>query len=453
MTEDSTMRRDEEITAQSEVQEEYQSMEELLRDDTRLQDIKNGAIVTGIVENISDSGVLVNIGAKSEGIIPLDEIDKNEKLSIGDNIYVYVTDNGNRSGNIMLSKKKADYEKAWRDIIGAYENNTTLMVMVNERVNGGLVVNLGIRGFLPASHVATRNINAISRFVGQSIPIKIVEIDRHKKRVVVSHKKAVEEEKNSRRDATVASLEEGQIRRGVVRRVTDYGAFIDLGGIDGLLHVTEMSWGRINHPSDVLKAGQKIDIVVLKYDTESDKISLGLKQILPDPWQHIDEIFTVGEEVNGTITRLVPFGAFVAFDNGIEGIIPTSELSDDKVNKPSDVVSAKQKVLVKIINIRPEERRMTLSLRQVVKNEEDSEVSTYLQQHVGSGGMATIGSIFSDVFGANDDAQDNEENNTVDEVEVEVETVAEISSEEVIETEAEETEVVETAEEETKEAE
>jgi len=432
MTNDSTMKQDDlEVTAQQEV-EEYQSMEELLRDDTRLNNFKNGAIVTGVVENISDTGVLVNIGAKSEGIIPQDEIDKHEKLAIGETIYVYVTDNGSRSGNIMLSKKKADYEKAWRDIMDAYENNKTLTVMVSERVNGGLVVNLGIRGFLPASHVATRNINALSRFVGQAIPIKIVEIDRHKKRVVVSHKQAIDEEKKVRRDATVATLEEGQIRRGIVRRVTEYGAFIDLGGIDGLLHVTEMSWGRINHPSDVVKAGQKIDIVVLKYDPETDKISLGLKQILPDPWQHIDELFSVNEEVEGVITRLVPFGAFVAFDNGIEGIIPTAELSDEKIGKPADVVSVKQRVHVKIINIRAQERRMTLSLRQVVRNEEDSDVSTYMNQTVEAEGMATIGSLLSDVFANNDDDQEVAEEVT----EAAEEIVEEPVAEEVAEVEA-----------------
>ena len=199
---------------------------------------------------------------------------------------------------------------------------------------------------------------------------------------------------------TVTTLEEGQIRRGVVRRVTDYGAFIDLGGIDGLLHVTEMSWGRVNHPSDIVKPGQKIDVMVLKYDPDNEKISLGLKQILPDPWQHIAEFYQVGDEVDGLVTRLVPFGAFVALDHGIEGIIPNAELADHRIRKPDDVVAVNQKVRVKIVNLRPNERRMTLSLRQVPSDHEDADVSNYADTQRQVYGSMTIGEMLGDVFNA-----------------------------------------------------
>ena len=375
----------------------YQSMEELLEQEVGFLGLKMGDIVIGTVERIDEHGALVNVGAKSEGLVPPEELGaRNNEINVGDEIAVYVVDNGSR-GNIILSKKKADYERAWHSIIQAFEEGDTLTAMVIDRVKGGLVVDLGMRGFLPASHVATKNINALDRFVGQSIRLKVIEVDRARKRVVVSQKRAVEDEKKVRRDQTVTTLEEGQIRRGVVRRVTDYGAFVDLGGIDGLLHVTEMSWGRVGHPSDIVKPGQKIDVMVLKYDVDNEKISLGLKQILPDPWQHIDQFYTVGDEVDGTVTRLVPFGAFVALDHGIEGIIPNAELADQRIRKPDDIVAVNQKIRVRIINLRPQERRMTLSLRQIISQDEDEQVSTYSQRRAPSAGM-TIGEMVGDVF-------------------------------------------------------
>jgi 4-hydroxy-3-methylbut-2-enyl diphosphate reductase len=379
----------------------YQSMEELLEQEDSLRALKNGTIITGTVERLDEHGALVNVGAKSEGQIPPEELGRGTEVQVGDEIAVYVVDNGARDGNIILSKKRADYEKAWNDIIRAFENGETLSAMVIDRVKGGLVVDLGMRGFLPASHVATKNVNALDRFVGQSIRLKVIEVDRNRKRVVVSQKQAVEEEKRARREVTITTLEEGQIRRGVVRRVTDYGAFVDLGGIDGLLHVTEMSWSRINHPSDIVKPGQKIDVMVLKYDPEQEKISLGLKQILPDPWQHVDEFYNVGDTVVGTVTRLVPFGAFVALDHGIEGIIPIAELADQRIRKPDEVVAVGQQVKTKIVNIRPTERRMTLSLRQVAP-ERDEEVSTYMATHTVAGRGMTIGEMLGDVFAADE---------------------------------------------------
>ncbi len=390
---------------------EFQSMAELMAQESGMLDLKAGVIVTGTVERIDEYGALVNVGAKSEGLIPPEELGSRhtEAIKVGDTIDVYVVDTGERDGNIILSKKKADYERAWNDIIQAFESSETLTAMVIDRVKGGLVVDLGMRGFLPASHVATKNVNALDRFVGQSVRLKVIEVDRNRKRVVVSQKQAVEEEKKVRRDVTVTSLEEGQIRRGVVRRVTDYGAFVDLGGIDGLLHVTEMSWGRVNHPSDIVKPGQKIDVMVLKYDPDSEKISLGLKQILPDPWQHIDEFYQVGDEVQGLVTRLVPFGAFVALDHGIEGIIPNAELADHRIRKPDDVVAINQKVAVRIINLRPTERRMTLSLRQVTSKHDDEDISTYAETNRPAYGSMTIGEMLGDVFTAEEQVEIVEE--------------------------------------------
>ena len=438
----------------------YQSMEELLEQEVGFRGLRPGDIIFGTVESIDEHGALVNVGAKSEGLVPPEELGaRNQEINVGDEIAVYVVDNGGRSGNIILSKKKADYERAWQSIIKAFESGEVLTAMVIDRVKGGLVVDLGMRGFLPASHVATKNVNALDRFVGQSIKLKVIEVDRARKRVVVSQKRAVEDEKKVRREQTITTLEEGQIRRGVVRRVTDYGAFVDLGGIDGLLHVTEMSWGRVNHPSDIVKPGQKIDVMVLKYDVENEKISLGLKQILPDPWQHIDQFYSVGNEVNGTVTRLVPFGAFVALDHGIEGIIPNSELADQRIRKPDDVVAQGQKIHVKIINIRPSERRMTLSLRQIERHEEDEEVAAYSRRS--SGASMTIGEMVGDVFSGDDEKAEEltdalaqveeeeipDEEETAEEIATtdEAETVEEIATTDEAET-AEEIETTDEAE-------
>ncbi|MEI6520855.1 MAG: 30S ribosomal protein S1 [bacterium] len=431
------------------------SMDELMEEQMGFTNFKNGDIIVGTVESLDEQGALLNVGAKSEVLVPIDEIGSKEAktLSVGDQISVYVISNGAKDGNIKLSKKKADYEKAWNDIVRAHEEDETLTAMVVDRVKGGLVVDLGMRGFLPASHVSTKNVNALDKFLGQSIRLKVIEVDRHRKRVVVSQKKAVEDEKKIRRDQTITTLEEGQIRRGVVRRVTDYGAFIDLGGIDGLLHVTEMSWGRVNHPSDVVKPGQKIDVIVLKYDTENEKISLGLKQILPDPWQHVDEFYSVGEEVEGQVSRIVQFGAFVTLNHGIEGIIPKHELADYNIGKAEEIVNINQKVHVKIINIRPGERRMTLSLRQVIRTPEEEAAAAAVaaasfspQQNNRNSGV-TIGDMLGGAFGNADEAAEEAEV-------VEVVEVVEVTPEVVETTEVEAApEVVETATEEKTETE
>ncbi len=269
----------------------------------------------------------------------------------------------------------ADYESTWFRLTNAFETGEVIASMVVDRVKGGLVVDLGVRGFLPASHVRIRNVHALDRLVGQSLRVKIIEVDRARKRVVVSHKDAVEEEREKRREQTIATIKENQIYKGVVRRITDYGAFMDLGGVDGLLHVTEMSWTRIDHPSEVLKVGDKVDVMVLRFDAESNRISLGRKQILPDPWEEAKDRFKVGESVQGTVSRVVPFGAFVKMETGIEGIIPNSELPGGRGAKAQDTLKVGDKVEAKVVNVRPGERRMTLSLRQIQQQEERREIA------------------------------------------------------------------------------
>ena len=376
--------------------------------------LASGQIVEGLIVHMDDDGALVDVGTKSEGHIPVSELsngtttDDGKVLEVGDRISVYVVRPEDDEGNPVLSKKRADYERVWRRVIDAHEKGEVLSAMVTDRVKGGLVVDLGLRGFLPASHVRTRNVHALDRFIGQSLKVKIIEVDRGRKRVVVSHKNAIEEDRQRRREKTLASLEENKVYRGIVRRVTDYGAFVDLGGLDGLLHITEMSWTRIKHPSEAVKVGEKIDVMILRFDREQNRISLGLKQILPDPWEDVPKRYKVGQVVHGTITRIVPFGAFVRLDSGIEGIIPNAELPGGRGKRAQDVLSADQEVDVKVINIRANERRMTLSLRQFEQAQERQQLKDFMQRQEDES-RVTIGDLFGSVLAESQAARQQSE--------------------------------------------
>jgi small subunit ribosomal protein S1 len=355
-----------------------------------------GQIVEGLIVHLDETGALVDVGTKSEGHIPAEELagepGEDRPLAVGDRVSVYVIRPEDEEGSPVLSKKIADYERVWQRLSEAYEKGDVLSAMVTDRVRGGLVVDLGLRGFLPASHVQARNVHALDRFVGQSVKVKIVEVDRGRKRVVVSQRLAVEEERRRRREHTLADLAENQVCRGVIRRITDYGAFVDIGGVDGLLHVTEMSWTRISHPSEVVKVGDRIDVMVLRVDREQNRISLGLRQILPDPWEEAKRL-RVGQTVSGTVSRLVPFGAFIRLPNGVEGIVPNAELPGGRGQRAQDVVSVGQTVEAKVVNIRPGERRLTLSLRLVEQAKERRELKDYMDRQRDSS-RVTIGDLF-----------------------------------------------------------
>ncbi len=339
------------------------------RFDSSARELNAGEVVTGTVVHIDHEGVLVDVGQKSEGLIRPNELSREpvqnmeDIVKVGDKVDVVVIDPSGRDGALLLSKKRADFEKAWDRVQEGLGNGQTMQAMVTDRVKGGLVVDLGIRGFVPASHVGNGKLKNLEKFVGQSIPLKVLEVDREHRKVVLSHRLATEEERAKQKDETIGSLAEGQTRTGTVRRVTDYGAFVDLGGIDGLLHVSEMSWTRVKHPSDVVKVGDQLQVMVLKLNLEQGRVSLGLRQILPDPWTLVADKYHVNDTVEGEVTRLVPFGAFVLLEGDVEGIIPNSELSHRRIAKPADVVESGQRVEVKVIDVRPEERRLTLSLR------------------------------------------------------------------------------------------
>lgn len=343
--------------------------------ESMFKELAEGDVVTGTVVHIDKDGVLVDVGAKSEGIIRPNELSREpydnieDVVKVGEDVKVVVIGRDREDGVLLLSKKRADFEKAWDKVIEALTSGQILHAMVTERVKGGLVVDLGIRGFVPASHVGSGDFKHqnLDKFVGQSVPLKVIEVDRDRRKVVLSHRDATKEERDQRRNDTLGALKEGDVRKGIVRRVTDYGAFIDLGGIDGLLHVSEMSWSRVKHPSEVVKNGQEIDVMVLKLKLDQNRISLGLRQILPDPWIQVADKYHVGDTVKATISRLVPFGAFVALEEGVEAIIPNSELSDRRIAKPSDAVNPGDEVEAKVIELRPEERKMTLSIRRMVE--------------------------------------------------------------------------------------
>ncbi|MBC8140799.1 MAG: 30S ribosomal protein S1 [Armatimonadetes bacterium] len=339
-------------------------------DDENTGEFRAGQVVVGTVVKIDErEGVLVDIGAKSEGIIRLSELsrepfsDPSEVVKLNDRVDVLILEPEGREGNILLSRKRAEFERTWDNLITAMNDGTPVMALVQERVKGGLVVDLGVRGFVPASHVGNGKLKNLDKFVGQNIPLKVLEVDRGGRKVVLSHRLATEEERENNKQATINALGEGQVRTGTIRRVTDYGAFVDLGGIDGLLHVSEMSWTRIKHPSDVVKVGQEVEVKVLKMNLDQGRVSLGMRDLLPDPWTTIGDKYHVGDTVEGEITRLVQFGAFVALEGGIEGIIPNSELANRRIAKPSDVVEEGQTLSIKIIDVRPDDRRITLSLR------------------------------------------------------------------------------------------
>jgi predicted RNA-binding protein with RPS1 domain len=303
-----------------------------------------------------------------------------EPINVGDTIDVYVMEAEDQEGNPVLSKKRADFEKAWERVLVSKNEQETLHAMVTDRVKGGLVVDLGIRGFIPASHVGSGRVRNLEQYIGQVLPLKVIEVDKERRKVVLSHRLATEEEREKQREDTVASLQEGQVRPGTVRRITDYGAFVDLGGIDGLLHISEMSWIRIKHPSEVVKVGDQIQVMVLKVNLEQNRVSLGLRQILPDPWTEVAARFNIGDVVTGQVSRLVPFGAFVQLDGGIEGIIPNTELSSKRVNKPEQVVKVGDEVEVKVTDIDKDGRRIVLSRRQLESLKEQENFQQFTRE-------------------------------------------------------------------------
>ena len=371
-------------------------------DAAQMPALEERQIVQGTVVRVDSEGVLVDVGAKSEGFIPPEELSARgetvEGLAVGDRIDVYVMKVEGEEGNILLSKKRADLQLAWERIQQAFKSGTLLHAMVVDKVKGGLVVDLGLRGFVPGSHVDLSQAKGrqFEALVGQSIPLKIIEVDRPKGRVILSHKNAVAEERTKTRESVLGTLEEGQVREGVVKRVTDFGAFVDIGGIDGLLPIGEMSWTYIKHPSEVVRRGQRISVAVLRVERETGRISLGMKHILPDPWQHLGDAYRAGQTVTGTVVRIVASGAFVRLAE-VDAFAPISEMAEKRVQKVGDVLELGQTVEAMVTEVRPDERRMILSLRRLARERERARVKDYISTQ-GNEGRVTIGDIAGELL-------------------------------------------------------
>ena len=351
-----------------------ESMESLMANhdayEESFRELKRGEFLTGRVIQINEDGVMVDIGYKTEGFIPLNQLthrrdaDPKELVEVDQQVKVVVLRVNHAEGQVLLSKRQADVEGAWLSIIEAHEAGEILEATCVEQVKGGLIVDIGLRGFVPASHVDLRPVSDLSDYVGEVMKLQILEIDRNRRKVVLSRKKALESERDSKKEATMVDLTEGQIISGEVARLTNFGAFVNLGGVDGLVHISEMSWKRIKHPSEIVRVGEQVDVRVLSVDRNKERISLSLKQARPDPWQEITKTFNMGSVINGKVTKLAKNYAFVEVMDGVEGLVPLSELSDFRVSKSSDVLQVGQEVKVRVIDLKPDQRRMTLSVRQ-----------------------------------------------------------------------------------------
>ncbi|MCS6859997.1 MAG: S1 RNA-binding domain-containing protein [Abditibacteriales bacterium] len=375
---------------------------------------QRGQLITGVVVHVGSDGVSVDIGSKKEAFIPSHELTPDDEVNLGDQVEAILLKPETDETPAILSKRRADYEKTWRMIEEAHANRKTVEVLVKDKVKGGLIVDIGLEGFIPASHVAGSQ-RDLERMVGRTIPVRVIEVDKKKNKIICSHRTAIEEDRAQKRAETLASLEENKIVEGIVRRITDFGAFIDLGGVDGLLHVREMSWTRVNHPSDVVKKGQKVQVVVLEMDTSdpnNPRISLGMKQLQPDPWKKATKKLRVNQIVHGKVTRTAPAGAFVLLDEGIEGIVPLHELSDQRVSRAEDVVQVGEEVDVRVIAIKSSQRRLTLSLKQVQQERERERERNEYRSYAASqkSDNVTIGDVLGDalVSQLSQSAQDSE---------------------------------------------
>lgn len=340
------------------------------------QPLTKGEVVTATVVQVDKDRAFVDLGRKSEGVIPLSELSQkaigsaSDVVKVGDRIKVKVIRPDSREGNPVVSKRLADFEAAWERLVEDYKSGRILHAMVLNRVRGGLEVDVGVRGFVPASHVATSNVKRLDKYVGQSIPLKIIDIDSARNKVILSNREAEEILREQRRKEFFANVRSGDILKGRVRRLVDYGAFVDLDGVDGLLHVSEISWARLEHPREELKVGDEITVMVLRIDSERGRISLGRRHVLPDPWVSIKENYHIRKQLKTKISRVVQSGAFVRLPEGAEAFIPVSEMAHRRISRPSDVVKPGDEIDVQVIELHPEERRMVLSMKALLPYEE-----------------------------------------------------------------------------------
>jgi small subunit ribosomal protein S1 len=339
--------------------------------DATMQPFEEGEVVTGNVVRIDKDEVLVDIGYKSEGVIPAGElsirksVDPREEVSLGEEVDAMVLTKEDQDGRLIMSKKRARFEKAWRRIEAAAESGEPVMGSVIEVVKGGLIIDLGVRGFLPASLVDIRRVPNLDEYLGTQIETKVIELNRSRNNVVLSRRAVLEEERKEVRQQILDRLQPGLVVEGQISNIVDFGAFVDLDGIDGLIHISELSWSHVNHPSEILNIGDTVQVKVLDIDRDRQRISLGLKQTQEDPWQRIVDTYNVNDELAGKVTKVVTFGAFVEVLDGVEGLVHISELAGHHVESPREIVQPGDEIRVKILEIDSERRRLSLSAKRV----------------------------------------------------------------------------------------
>jgi small subunit ribosomal protein S1 len=329
--------------------------------------VHEGDIISGIVVALTNQEVVVDVGFKSEGMIPKDEFIELEQIKIGDEVEVFLENPEDVEGQVLLSRRKVYFIRTWENLLDKFEKNEVIKGRIVRRIKGGFVVDLGgVDAFLPGSQVDVKPIRDFDAFVGQDLDLKIVKVNELRKNIVVSRRVIIEKKLESKRGEILETLEKGQVRRGMVKNITDFGVFIDLGGVDGLLHITDLSWGRVNHPSEVVKLDQEIDVMILDYDEEKSRISLGLKQLQRHPWEKVEERFPIGSKIKGKVVSLADYGAFIELEKGIEGLIHVSEMSwSQHIKNPAQVLKEGESVEAVVLSIEAEERKISLGLKQL----------------------------------------------------------------------------------------
>ncbi|KJS22519.1 MAG: hypothetical protein VR72_05620 [Clostridiaceae bacterium BRH_c20a] len=401
------------ITEETQTTKEIQSAEEGAQTQEQLEqnisnygEVQQGDTLTGKVVQIKTDEILVDVGGKSEGIIPVNELsyrkinDPNDFVKIGDEFPVLVLKVENSEGNMILSKRRAEQEKALAELELAFQNGTIIEAEVVEVVKGGVLVDVGMRGFVPASLLERGFIENLEQFIGQKLKFKVIELNQEDRKAVLSRKAILDEEYEANKEKVWNEIKEGETLKGTVQRLTDFGAFIDLGGVDGLLHVSEMGWGRVSHPRDVVTEGDEIQVYVLGVDKKNERISLGLKQLTPSPWELAVKKYLPGTTLTGKVVRIAPFGVFVEVEPGIDGLVHISQLSWDRVDKPEDVVKVGQEVEAKVLDVDAEKKRMSLSIKEITEKpvkEKLEYVAIETHQNNEPSGV-TIGDVVGDIF-------------------------------------------------------
>ena len=335
------------------------------------RNLEEGTITEGRVVALTKDKVIVDIGYKSEGMIPSDQFSAEElqAVKVGDRLQVYIEECEDADGNLVLSKEKADKMKIWEELEKLYKEEKSIEGKIVSRIKGGMMVDIGVKAFLPGSQIDLHPVRDLDGLVGKTFPLKIIKINHRRGNVVVSRRVLLEETRDKKRQTTLATLKEGQLIQGTVKNITDYGSFIDLGGIDGLLHITDMSWGRVGHPSEMFTVGDRVEVTVLKYDRETGRISLGLKQKTADPWTNVASKYPVGTRVRGRVVSLTDYGAFVELEPGVEGLVHVSEMSwTHEVRHPSRVVAVGDQVEAAVLNVDPASRKISLGMKQTAPN-------------------------------------------------------------------------------------